>query len=224
MHAFASIPRVKILLALAAALIAATSVAAAPRLEKQAGTRQLVVDGKPFLILGGELGNSSVSSASYMSEHWARLRAMHLNTVIAPVYWELIEPTQGKFDWSSVDALLRDARAHELKLVVLWFGAWKNSMSTYVPSWVKRDPRRFPRARLADGSSVEILSAHSAPTRAADTRAFAALLAHLAEVDSRDATVLMIQVENEIGMLPIARDRSAAGYRCRAARCPSAGW
>ena len=24
---------------------------------------------------------------------------MHLNTVIAPVYWELIEPTAGKFDW-----------------------------------------------------------------------------------------------------------------------------
>jgi beta-galactosidase GanA len=211
---------VKILLALAAALIAATSAAAVPHLDKQAGTRQLVVDGRPFLMLAGELGNSSASSAEYMSEHWARLRAMHLNTVIAPVYWELIEPVEGKFDWSSVDALLRGARGHDLKLVVLWFGAWKNSMSTYVPSWVKRDPRRFPRAQLAAGGSVEILSAHAPATRDADARAFAALLAHLAEVDSRDATVLMVQVENEIGMLPIARDRSAAADKLFAGAVP----
>ena len=68
-----------------------------------------------------------------------------LNTVLAPVEWDLIEPVEGKFDWTSVDELLRDARAHDLKLVILWFGAWKNSMSTYVPSWVKRDQHRFPR-------------------------------------------------------------------------------
>ena len=197
-------------LALATAVAAQ---AAPPRLERQGDTQQLIVDGKPFLILGGELGNSSASSAQYMHDHWPRLRAMHLNTVVAPVYWELIEPMEGRFDWSSVDALLRDARASDLKLVVLWFGAWKNSMSTYVPSWVKRDQQRFPRAQLADGSSVEILSAFSRTTRDADARACSALMAHLAEVDSRDSTVLMVQVENEIGMLPIARDRSAVADR-----------
>ena len=194
-------------------LFAATCVAAPPRLERQGDTQQLLVDGKPFLILGGELANSSASSAAYMAPHWPRLKAMHLNTVLAPVYWELIEPTEGRFDWSTLDALLRDARARELKLVLLWFGAWKNSMSTYVPSWVKRDPQRFPRVRLADGSSVEILSAFSPDTRAADVRAFSALLAHLAQVDSRESTVLMIQVENEIGMLPAARERGAAADR-----------
>ena len=118
-----------------------------------------------------------------------------------------------------MDALLRDARAHDLKIVVLWFGAWKNSMSTYVPSWVKRDRKRFPRAQLADGSSVEILSACS-PRRDADARAFAALMAHLAEVDSRGSTVLMVQVENEIGMLPIARDRSALADKLFAGPVP----
>ena len=113
------------------ALFAACAASAAPaRLEKHGATQQLIVDGKPFLILGGELGNSSASSAAYMAPHWPRLKAMNLNTVLAPVYWELIEPTEGKFDWTSVDALLRDAHAHDLKLVVLWFGAWKNSMST----------------------------------------------------------------------------------------------
>jgi len=196
------------------------AAAAPPQLVKQGTTQSLIVDGKPFLILGGELGNSSASSTAYMADHWARLKAMQLNTVIAPVYWELIEPTEGKFDWTSVDDLLRGARAHDLKLVVLWFGAWKNSMSTYVPAWVKRDAQRFPRAQLVDGVSVEILSAHAPVTRDADARAFAALMAHLADMDAREQTVLMVQVENEIGMLPIAHDHSAIANKLFAGPVP----
>ena len=207
-------------IALAAALLTVTAYAAPPRLERSGSTQQLVVDGKPFLILGGELGNSSASSAEYMRAHWPRLKAMNLNTVLAPVEWDLIEPTEGKFDWTSVDELLRDARAHDLRLVILWFGAWKNSMSTYVPSWVKRDQQRFPRAQLADGASVEILSAFSANTLDADVRAFAALMAHLEQVDAQ-GTVLMVQVENEIGMLPVARERGAVADKAFASPVPA---
>ena len=208
------------LFAALAATLAFSVHAAAPRLEKQGTTRNLIVDGKPLLILGGELGNSSASSAAYMMPHWPRLAAMNLNTVLAPVYWELIEPAEGKFDWSSVDALLRDARAHDMRLVILWFGAWKNSMSTYVPSWVKRDPQRFPRAQVADGSSVEILSAFSASSREADARAFAALMAYLKAADPGH-TVIMVQVENEIGMLPIARERGAVADKAFSGAVPA---
>jgi beta-galactosidase GanA len=206
-----------------AALIAALGItaasAAAPRLEKQGTTQSLIVDGRPFLILGGELGNSSASSAAYMKPHWPRLQAMNLNTVLAPVSWELIEPVEGKFDWDSVDTLLRDARAHDLRLVVLWFGAWKNSMSTYVPAWVKRDAKRFPRVLTADGAGVEILSAFSKNTLTADARAFAALMGHLKKSDAQ-GTVLMVQVENEIGMLPVARERGAVADQLFAAPVP----
>ena len=195
--------------------------AAPPRLEKHGSTQQLIVDGKPFLILGGELGNSSASSADYMRPHWPRLKAMNLNTVLAPVEWDLIEPVEGKFDWTSVDELLRDARAHDLKLVILWFGAWKNSMSTYVPSWVKRDQKRFPRVQVADGSSVEILSAFSANTRDADVRAFGAFMEYLKRVDGDKHTVLMVQVENEIGMLPIARERGTVADKLFAGPVPA---
>jgi len=211
---------VKLIATLAAALVAAISTAAPPHLQKQGTTRQLVVHDRPFLILGGELGNSSASSAEYMKPHWPRLKAMHLNTVLAPVSWELIEPVEGKFDWSSLDALLRDARAHDLKLVILWFGAWKNSMSTYVPSWVKRDQARFPRVQQAGGSSVEILSAFSKNTLDADARAFAAMMDRLAKTDARDNTVIMVQVENEIGMLPVARERGAAADKLFSAAVP----
>jgi beta-galactosidase GanA len=202
-------------LCLVARLILSAQLAhsAPPRLEKQGTAMRLIVQGKPMLVLGGELGNSSASSAAYMAPHWPRLKQMHLNTVLAPVSWELIEPVEGRFDWSSVDALLRGARANDLKLVLLWFGAWKNSMSTYVPSWVKRDQARFPRSQLPNGQSVEILSAFGTATLDADTRAFVALLEHLKKVDGDKNTVLMIQVENEIGMLPIAREYGATADR-----------
>jgi beta-galactosidase GanA len=174
-----------------------------------------------MLILGGELGNSSASSERYMAPHWPRLKQMHLNTVLAPVSWELIEPTEGHFDWEQVDSLVGAARSNGLKLVLLWFGAWKNSMSTYVPAWVKRDQSRFPRAQLPNGQGLDILSAFSSATRDADARAFAALLSHIKKIDADDNTVLMMQVENEIGMLPVARDYAPVANQLFAKPVPS---
>lgn len=202
--------------------LAAPAHADAPQLRRQGTTSQLVVGGKPMLLIAGELGNSSASSAAYMARHWAKLRAMHLNTVLAPVSWELIEPVEGQYDWSSLDAMLRDARAADLKLVLLWFGAYKNSMSTYVPGWVKRDQTRFPRAAQPNGQSVEILSTFAPETIRADARAYAAMLAHLKAVDGTRNTVVMVQVENEIGMLPVARDYSAPANAAFAQPVPAA--
>jgi beta-galactosidase GanA len=168
-----------------------------------------MVEGKPFLILGGEAGNST-AFPQYMAPLWARFRALHLNTVLLPVYWEMVEPEQGKFAFDSVDALIDAARRNHLRLVLLWFGAWKNSMSTYVPAWVKLDESRFPRAKDRSGQSVDILSPFSPATLDADAKSFAALMRHLRQYDARQQTVLMVQVENEIGMLPTARDHSPA--------------
>jgi len=214
----------KVVAYLAGAVLALCSFAseAVPHLEPQGTTQRLIVNGQPMLLIGGELGNSSSSSATYMAPHWSRLHQMHLNTVLTPVSWELIEPTEGHFDWSSVDLQLEAARANQLKLVILWFGAWKNSMSTYVPAWVKRNQSRFPRAQLPNGQGLDILSAFGTSTRDADKKAFCALLAHLAKVDGRTETVVMIQVENEIGMLPVARDYSAAATAAFQDPVPSA--
>jgi beta-galactosidase GanA len=175
-----------------------------------------------MLILGGGLGNSSASSARYMAPLWPLLKRMHLNTVLAPVSWELIEPVEGVFHWDSVDDLISAARANDLKLVLLWSGAWKNSMSTYAPAWVKRDQQRFPRALLPNGQPLDILSAFSSKTRDADARAFAALLRHIRDVDSEQNTVLMMQVENEIGLLPCARENGPAANRAFHDPVPSA--
>jgi beta-galactosidase GanA len=193
-----------------------------PHLRQQGEAVQLIVDDAPFLILGGELANSSASNLDYLRPHWRDFEAMHLNTVLAPVYWELIEPEEGRFDFALVDGMIRDARRHHMRLVLLWFGAWKNSMSSYAPAWVKRDPDRFPRARDADGHALEMLTAFSSANVAADARAFAALMAHLRDVDGARHTVIMVQVENEIGMIPSARDHGPLAEAAMSVALPDA--
>jgi len=179
-----------------------------PHLRKQGSATQLIVDGKPYLILGGELGNSSASNLKYMEPIWPRLVKLNLNTVLAPVYWDLIEPEEGVFDFSLVDGLIEDARRNNLRLVLLWFASWKNSMSCYAPAWIKTDQQRFPRARDKQGKGMEILSVFSDENRNADARAFAVLMHHIRQIDNQEHTVVMVQVENEIGMIPEARDHS----------------
>lgn len=180
-----------------------------PHLRKQGTATQLFVDGRPFLIRGGELGNSAATTLEYMEPVWPRLVKLNLNTVLIPAYWDLIEPQEGQFDFMLVDGLIDAARKHDLRIIFLWFASWKNSMSCYAPAWVKTDQERFPRSQGKDGSGLEILSPFSEANVAADARAFAAFMRHLREVDGRQHTVIMVQVENEIGMIPEARDWSS---------------
>ena len=190
-------------------LIQSQGASSIPCLRKQGTATQLMVHHKPFLMLGGELGNSSASDIRYMEPVWPKLKAMHLNTVLVPVYWELIEPQEGKYDFTLVDAFIASARKYELKIVVLWFGSWKNSMSCYAPSWVKADQKRFPRSRTKNGKAIEILTPFSDENRNTDAKAFANFMKHIRAVDGTQNTVVMIQVENEIGMIPDARDYCA---------------
>jgi beta-galactosidase GanA len=97
-----------------------------PYLEKLDSSWQLWVDGKPFLILGAELQNSSMSSARYMDGIWQNLVDMGINTVFGPVTWEDIEPEEGKFDFNEIEAVIASAKAYGLRLILLWFGSFKN--------------------------------------------------------------------------------------------------
>ena len=158
-------------------------------------------------ILGGELSNSAATSVEDIDEVMPRMKALGLNTVLVPAYWELIEPTEGMFDFTLIDRTIRQAHDLQLKVVFLWFGAWKNSMSCYAPLWFKQDTKRFPRARTRQGKPLEIASPFSENVFQADNKAFEALVKHISETGSD--VVAMIQVENEIGMLEDARDHSS---------------
>ncbi len=202
--------RATLVLLVAAFHAAVTGAAEIPHLVRQGTATQLIVGGAPFVMLAGELHNSSASSMAYMEPMWEKLIALKLNTVLATVTWELVEPAEGQFDFSLVDGLLQGARKHDLKLVLLWFGSWKNGVSSYIPTWVKKDLERFPRAQGESGNNKLVLSPMHEASQNADARAFAALMRHLRRVDSHERTVIMVQVENEVGLMPESRDHSAA--------------
>jgi hypothetical protein len=190
-----------------------------PHLQKNGNTTQLVVNDKPFLILGGEVHNSSTSGADYMRPVWEQLKKKNLNTVLAPVYWELIEPVEGVFDFSLVDSMITGVRQQNMKLVILWFGTWKNGYSTYVPGWVKNNTDKYPLAKDKNGKTLPQLSAFGEETMKADARAFKALMKHIREFDEKEQTVIMAQVENEVGLFYTARDY--AGDKLYKAQVPS---
>lgn len=162
---------------------------------------QLIVDGEPFIMLSGEIHNSSTGSSHYMKDIWQRMADKNMNSIIAATSWELIEPEEGKFDFTLVDEMILGCRKAGLRLAVLWFGSWKNGKSTYVPGWVKNDTKRFPLAVNKNGEKDNTVSALGENTMKADAKAFAALMRHIREIDEEYRTVILVQVENEIGTL-----------------------
>src|SRR5271165_4432743 len=191
-----------------------------PHLQKQGAATQLVVDGKPFLALSGELGNNTATSLENMQPIWPKLVSGNLNCVLVALSWAQLEPTEGKFDFALVDGLIQQARFNNLKVVFLWFGSWKNGLSSYAPYWVKQDYHRFPRIQIEGGKSMELLSTFSTATRDADAAAYRALMHHIKEVDAVQHTVLMMQVENEVGVLRDSRDRSSPANQAFAGPVP----
>jgi hypothetical protein len=185
--------------------------AEAPRLVQKDGRYALLVDGHPYLILGGQIHNSS-GWPSELPQVWKSMAALHANTVEAPVYWEQLEAQPGQFNFTNVDQIVEGARSHDLHVILLWFGTWKNGNNHYAPQWVKSDTKRFPRMIRPDGEPIDVFSASGPASRntlAADKAAFVALTRHLKQIDGDRHTVIMIQVENESGGVGSVRDFSA---------------
>jgi len=155
--------------------------AEAPRLVQKDGRYALMVDGRPYLVLAGQIHNSS-AWPSELPQVWQSMAALHANTVEAPVYWEQLESQPGHFDFTNVDQIVEGARAHNLHVILLWFGTWKNGNMHYVPDWVKLDTKRFPRVIRPDGEPIDVLSPLSQNTLAADKAAFTALMRHLKQM------------------------------------------
>ncbi len=198
---------------MAAFAFLALTATAQSTLRKQGNAMQLMVDGQPMVILGGELSNSAATCVADIDNVIPHMARLGLNTVLVPAQWDLTEPVEGQFDFTLIDRTIQRARENSLKVVFLWFGAWKNSMSCYAPLWFKRDTKRFPRAMTRSGKPLEIASAFSENVFQADHRAFQRLMEHIAEVDGLQHTVIMMQIENEIGMLEDARDHSLEADR-----------
>jgi hypothetical protein len=173
--------------------------------------RVFQVNGQPFFPLGGQSCNSSGYNEQESETAFKVIKLIHGNTLEIPVYWDHIEPQEGTFDFTAVDALIASARRHSVKLILLWFATWKNGNMDYAPAWVKTNPLRFKRVITQTGNDVWNLSAHCKANLEADKKAFAALCQHLKEKDGLDQTVIALQVENEPGIIGSDRDYSAEG-------------
>ncbi len=184
--------------------------------------RVFQVDGRPFFPLGGQVHNSSGYKLSELETAWQALEAIDANTVEIPVYWSQVEPVEGEFDFSVLDDLLAGARAHGLKLILLWFGTWKNGQMEYAPNWVKTNPARFTRVTAAAGHTLAVLSSHCAATQEADKRAFTALMRAIRDKDADEGTVIAVQIENEPGILHSDRDYGREADEVFYARVPEA--
>ncbi len=192
----------------------------APRLAEKDGRQTLLVEGRPFLILGGQIHNSS-AWPSELPQVWKSLAGLHANTVEAPVYWGQMEKVPGKFDFANVDQIIEGARVNNLHVILLWFGTWKNGNMHYVPAWVKSDSTRYPRVIRPDGEPIDVLSPISRNNLNADKAAFTALMRHVAQMDAEQHTVLMVQVENESGNVGAVRDFSPEANREFAGMVPA---
>ena len=182
-----------------------------PKIIEKDGHHVLLVDGKPFLILGGQAHNSS-GWPGMMPKVWQAVKLMHANTLEVPIYWEQIEIQRGKFDFSIVDTLLTQARRHKIRLVLLWFATWKNGSNHYMPEWMKVEATKYPNITGKNGQPVDSPSPHIKATLDADINAFSAVMRYLKKADPQH-TVIMMQVENESGSWGSVRDYSATAQK-----------
>jgi len=204
---------------LALCLAIPAAAAELPRVVSKDGRHALYVDGAPFLILGGQANNSS-NYPAVLPKVWPTIKALHANTLEIPVAWEQIEPVEGKFDFSWLDTLIPQARANGVRLDLLWFGTWKNTSGSYHPKWVKSDAKRFPRMMTKDGKTHYVPTPLSRNTLEADKRAFVALMRHIREIDPQH-TVILVQVENEVGSYGNPRDFSPEANKLFAQPIPA---
>lgn len=190
-----------------------------PQMVKKDGRYAFLVDGAPYLMLGAQVHNSSTWPAT-LPKVWPAMEFLNVNTVEAPIYWEQFEPKPGQYDYSVVDTLLAQARQHKVRLVILWFGTWKNGSQHYMPEWMKLDPERYAHVTDKNGNLADSPSPFARASLAADKTAFAAFMKHLKAADP-ERTVIMIQVENETGTWGSQRDYSPEANKLFAAPVPA---
>ncbi len=175
-----------------------------PHLEVVNERVRLIVDDKPFLILGVQWDCDSCFSKEEMNPLFPEARRMGANVAALPLYWREVESNVGTYDFTMLEERLKQAREHDLRIVLLWFGTWKNACSFYAPDHVRDDHATFRYARDRDGNELVSFCPTSEVTWQADRDALVGVTRYLRDHDKQN-TVILIQIENESGILGSSR-------------------
>jgi hypothetical protein len=176
----------------------------------------LYVDGHPFAALASEVpwwdlrpGDAGQNLGVY-DYLYAAAEKMNLNAIKVPVKWAMVEPQEGRYDFSYVDHAKQTAEKYHLKLVLDWFGHYASNDGNiygdlagqqYAPLYIIQDEARYPRAVDADGAAHHnAISYEYDPVIKRESLAFRAFMQHIKEIDSSAHTIVMVQFENEISV------------------------
>ncbi|MCE4342673.1 glycoside hydrolase family 35 protein [Xanthomonas hortorum] len=180
-----------LVLALAFAL-PVTAIAATTDTWPSFGTQgtQFVRDGKPYQLLSGAIHFQRIPR-EYWKDRLQKARALGLNTVETYVFWNLVEPQQGQFDFTAnndVAAFVREAAAQGLNVILrpgpYTCAEWE---AGGYPAWLFgkdniRVRSRDPRFLAASQAYLDAVSKQVHP-----------LLNH------NGGPIIAVQVENEYG-------------------------
>lgn len=177
---------------------------AQPELRQAGKATQLFVKGEPVLMLGVETTNKLMDKPEdlqYLDENLDMYKAAGVNTLVQPFAWYTLEPEQGTFDYTMIDAFIEACRERDMMLIPLWFGSIKNAQLSYAPDWVRENDDKFFRALREDGTRLNSISPFCMEGMKADRNAFQHLMQRIKEKDPEGEIVVMVQPNNETGII-----------------------
>jgi hypothetical protein len=169
--------------------------------EELNGRKAFFVDGKPFIILGLQWDCDGCYTPEDMDPFFEHGEKMGLNTASLLLYWKEIEPVKGEYRFEMLDHRIEMARKHNMKIVLVWFGSYKNGNLTYAPDYIRFDHKTYTKVIDKHGKvHTNFCCPTARETHRRDELALIEVFKHLKEVDSETHTVILFQMENETGI------------------------
>lgn len=114
-------------------------------------TKHLMVNGKPFLMLGAQLRTDfflqlDKKTPDELAPYFELAANMNVLVVQVPVAWRDIEPEKDAYTSSLVEKYIELCDKYQMKLEILWFGSYMcgYSVEGYIPDYVLKDTSTYP--------------------------------------------------------------------------------
>jgi hypothetical protein len=170
-------------------------------LKKLNGHTALYVDNNPFIILGLQLDCDSCYDSSTIDDLMKQIGVLGGNTAACLLYWRLIEPEEGQYDFSILESMIESAKRYDLRIVLVWFGSYKNACTHYAPDWFQNTPQKYRHAHLESGEQLRYVACPNCnESLEKDKQAVVKVFEYLRDYDT-EKRVILFQVNNESGLI-----------------------